>query len=88
MAEVAKGAGIDVEKVKKRAHQLHESNPMLGHRGCRLGISYPEILKCRPAPFSRPSALKSPGKGKLVLPEIMIPLIATKKELDVLKGNG
>ena len=59
MKEVAKAAGIDVEKVKRRAGMLHESNPMLGHRGCRLGISYPEIYemqvraifqrRCRPS---------------------------------------
>ena len=84
MREVAKGAGIDIEKVKKRAHQLHESNPMLGHRGCRLGISYPEIYEMQTrAIFTAVAELTQ--QGKLVLPEIMIPLIATKKEFDILK---
>lgn len=84
MQEVAKSAGINVEKVKKRAHQLHESNPMLGHRGCRLGISYPEIYEMQVrAIFAAVADLQKQGKS--VLPEIMIPLVATKKELDILK---
>jgi pyruvate, orthophosphate dikinase len=84
MASVAKGAGIDVDKVKRRARQLHESNPMLGHRGCRLGISYPEIyeMQIRAIFTAAAEVLK---QGKMVFPEIMIPLIATKKELDILK---
>jgi len=84
MAEVAKGAGIPVEKVKRRAHQLHEANPMLGHRGCRLGISYPEIYEMQArAIFTAVADLIRQGKS--VTPEIMIPLIATKKEFDILK---
>ncbi len=84
IAEVAKGAGIDAEKVKKRAHQLHEANPMLGHRGCRLGISYPEIYEMQArAIFTAVADLHKLGKS--ILPEIMIPLVATKKELDILK---
>jgi pyruvate,orthophosphate dikinase len=84
MNDVARGAGIDVEKVKKRAQQLHESNPMLGHRGCRLGISYPEIYEMQArAIFTAVAEITR--QGKTVLPEIMIPLIATKKELDTLK---
>jgi pyruvate,orthophosphate dikinase len=84
MAEVARGAGIDVEQVKRRARQLHESNPMLGHRGCRLGISYPEIYEMQArAIFTAAADVQKQGKS--VLPEIMIPLIATKKELDILK---
>ncbi len=84
MAEVAKGAGIEVEKVKKRAQHLHESNPMLGHRGCRLGISYPEIYEMQArAIFTAVADLAKQGKS--VTPEIMIPLIATKKEFEILK---
>jgi len=84
MAEVAKGAGSTVEKIKKRAQQLHEANPMLGHRGCRLGISYPEIYEMQArAIFTAVADITK--AGKTVLPEIMIPLIATKKEFEILK---
>lgn len=84
MADVAKGAGIDVAKVEKRALMLHESNPMLGHRGCRLGISYPEIYEMQ-AKAIFGAVVEMNKRGKKVIPEVMIPLIATKKELDVLK---
>jgi len=84
MMDVAKAAGIDVEIVKRRAASLHESNPMLGHRGCRLGISYPEIYEMQVhAIFGAVAEMKK--KGIPVSPEVMIPLIATKKELDVLE---
>jgi pyruvate,orthophosphate dikinase len=81
MAEVAKAAGKDVAAVKAKASQLHEANPMLGHRGCRLGITYPEIyeMQCR-AIFEAVAEVKM--KGETVLPEVMLPLIATKAEFD------
>jgi pyruvate,orthophosphate dikinase len=84
MKEVAKAAGVDLETVQQRAQQLHESNPMLGHRGCRLGVTYPEIyeMQCR-AIFEAVAEVKTNGKS--VLPEVMIPLIATKAEFDRLK---
>ena len=84
MKEVAKAAGVDLETVQQRAQQLHESNPMLGHRGCRLGVTYPEIyeMQCR-AIFE--AVAEVTAKGKPVLPEVMIPLIATKAEFDRLK---
>jgi len=84
MAEVAKAAGTTVEKVAKRSSQLHESNPMLGHRGCRLGISYPEIYEMQARAIFT-AAIEIQKSGKAVTPEIMIPLVATKKELDILK---
>jgi pyruvate,orthophosphate dikinase len=84
MAEVAKVAGIDVAKVKMRAQALHESNPMLGHRGCRLGITFPEIYEMQArAIFEAASEVQK--SGMTVLPEIMVPLIITKKEFVVLK---
>lgn len=84
MEDVAKGAGVDVAFVERRAAMLHESNPMLGHRGCRLGISYPEIYEMQArAIFGAVIAMKK--QGKTVLPEVMIPLVALKKELDVLE---
>ncbi|MDD3181920.1 MAG: pyruvate, phosphate dikinase [Alphaproteobacteria bacterium] len=84
MEAVAKGAGVSVEQVERRAAMLHESNPMLGHRGCRLGISYPEIYEMQArAIFGAVIAMKK--QGKTVLPEVMIPLVALKKELDILE---
>ena len=84
MAEVAKAAGKTVADVKAKAAQLHESNPMLGHRGCRLGVTYPEIyeMQCR-AIFEAVAEVKM--KGETVLPEVMLPLIAVKAEFDRLK---
>jgi len=84
MAEVAKASGKTVEDVKAKAAQLHEANPMLGHRGCRLGITYPEIyeMQCR-AIFEAVVDVKK--KGETVLPEVMIPLVALKIEFDRLK---
>lgn len=83
MNAVAQASGIDVAKVKRRASALHESNPMLGHRGCRLGITYPEIYEMQArAIFGAVIAMKK--KGKAVQPEVMIPLVAIKKELDKL----
>ncbi len=85
MADVAKAAGTTVEKVQKRAHQLHESNPMLGHRGCRLGISYPEIYEMQVRAIFMATVIVHQD-GNKVVPEIMIPLVAMKKELDILKA--
>ncbi|MDR3450830.1 MAG: pyruvate, phosphate dikinase [Alphaproteobacteria bacterium] len=82
---VAKAAGVSADKVRKRISALHESNPMLGHRGCRLGISYPEIYEMQVRAIFA-AAADMAKQGKKVIPEIMIPLIATKKELDILKA--
>jgi pyruvate,orthophosphate dikinase len=82
---VAKAAGTDAETVKKRSSQLHESNPMLGHRGCRLGISYPEIYEMQArAIFAAAADMQK--QGKPLVPEVMIPLVATKKEFEILKA--
>jgi pyruvate,orthophosphate dikinase len=84
MQEVADSAGIPLDYVKHRAAQLHESNPMLGHRGCRLGITYPEIYAMQArAVFQAASTVVREGKS--VIPEIMIPLVMTDKELSVLR---
>ena len=84
MQEVADASHLTLEAVKYRASQLHEANPMLGHRGCRLGVTYPEIyaMQCH-ALFQ--AAAEVQKEGKKVLPEIMIPLIMTKKELQLMK---
>jgi pyruvate, orthophosphate dikinase len=84
MAEVAKAAGKTVDDVKAKASQLHEANPMLGHRGCRLGVTYPEIYEMQArAIFQAVADVKM--KGETVLPEVMIPLVSVKSEFDRLK---
>ncbi len=80
-AEVAEAAGVDVEVLKRRAADLFEFNPMLGHRGCRLGVTYPEIYEMQArAIFEAACALETAP-----VPEIMIPLVATKRELELMK---
>ncbi|MCW5700773.1 MAG: pyruvate, phosphate dikinase, partial [Rhodospirillales bacterium] len=85
MEEVAKAAGTDVATVKARAAQLHESNPMLGHRGCRLGITYPEIYEMQARAIFE-AAAEVLMAGETIYPEVMLPLIATKAEFDRLKA--
>ncbi|MGI8436278.1 MAG: putative PEP-binding protein, partial [Chthoniobacterales bacterium] len=81
-AELAKKIGVTAEKVAHRVAQLHEFNPMLGHRGCRLGIAYPEITEMQArAVFEAAAAVAK--KGIKVKPEVMIPLVGFKKELDL-----
>ena len=86
MEALAKDLGVEPREVEARANKLHESNPMLGHRGVRLGISFPEIYEMQArAIFEAVAEVQKKG-GKPVIPEIMIPLIATKKELDLMKA--
>ena len=81
-AELATKIGVTAEQVAQRVAQLHEFNPMLGHRGCRLGIAYPEITEMQArAVFEAAAAVAK--KGTKVTPEIMIPLVGFKKELDL-----
>jgi pyruvate, orthophosphate dikinase len=82
--EVAKQLGVPVEKVRLRVAQLHESNPMLGLRGCRLAIKFPEIADMQVRAIID-AAIAVKKKGKEVLPEIMIPLVGTVEELSFLK---
>ena len=86
IAEVAAAAGVSAEAVRRRAHELVEVNPMLGHRGCRLGITYPEIYEMQARAIFEAAARVVAEDGKPVLPEVMIPLIATKAEFDILKA--
>ncbi|MEI8218231.1 MAG: putative PEP-binding protein, partial [Elusimicrobiota bacterium] len=80
--DLATKLGIPVEKVTKRVHELHEFNPMLGFRGCRLGIGYPEISEMQARAVFQ-AAAKVQKEGTKVKPEIMIPLVGFKKELDL-----
>ncbi len=82
--ELAKDLGISVEIVARRVEQLHEANPMLGHRGCRLAITYPEILEMQVRAIIEAAIECQRGRVK-VLPEIMIPLVLDRKELFILE---
>ena len=83
--QVAAASGMDAEQLKARAHKLQEFNPMLGHRGCRLGVSYPEIYEMQVRAVIEAACNIAEKTGETVTPEIMIPLIATKEELALLK---
>ncbi len=84
--EVANEVKLSVKEIETRINELHEQNPMLGHRGCRLGISFPEIyeMQCR-AIFEALSELKN-KKIKSAFPEIMIPLVSTEAEIEIMKN--
>jgi len=83
--EIAKVTGKDIGLIRHRAATLHETNPMLGHRGCRLGITYPEIYEMQArAVFEAMVEIEREG-GEPIIAEIMIPLVSMKKELDQLK---
>ncbi|MBL7016025.1 MAG: pyruvate, phosphate dikinase [Kiritimatiellales bacterium] len=84
--EMAKRLGVPAKKVADRVKQLHEFNPMLGHRGCRLSVTYPELCVMQTTAIIAAACKVSKAKKKIkVLPEIMIPLIGTKAELDFLE---
>jgi pyruvate,orthophosphate dikinase len=87
IAEVSKASGVSVEKLKARAAALHESNPMLGHRGCRLGITYPEIYEMQARAILEAAANVMAAGGKPVQLEIMVPLVGYKAELDRLAAR-
>ncbi len=84
---LAKSLELTSQDVKTKMHTLHESNPMLGHRGCRLGITYPEIYKMQVEAIME-AACDLTKAGKTVLPEIMIPLIGTVEELQILRDEA
>jgi pyruvate,orthophosphate dikinase len=81
---LARSLGVTPDQIRNRVEQLHESNPMLGHRGDRLAITYPEILEMQVRAIIE-AACEVKKEGIKVLPEIMVPLVGTKKELDYLR---
>ena len=83
--ELAEATGVDIEKLRRRAGELHEFNPMLGHRGCRLGITYPEIYEMQARAIFDAACQVAKESGEAPVPEIMIPLVATRRELELLK---
>ena len=87
LAEVAEALGEDLEVVRRRGEELQEANPMLGHRGCRLGISYPEIYEMQARAIFEGALAAGEGGAELPVPEIMIPLVATKRELEITRAQ-
>ncbi|ACT58819.1 pyruvate, phosphate dikinase [Hirschia baltica] len=87
MAEVAKGSGVSIEMLTHRASELHESNPMLGHRGCRLGVTYPEIYEMQARAIFEAAVNVAKETGIAPVPEVMIPLVATKAEVALMKAR-
>ena len=85
MQELADKMGKTLAEVKNRANSLHEMNPMLGHRGCRLPITYPEICEMQTRAILE-AALECRDEGVKVTPEIEVPLVGSKKELDIVKN--
>jgi pyruvate, orthophosphate dikinase len=85
MAQLVGTTGKDIGAIRHRAQALHEANPMLGHRGCRLAITGPEIYEMQARAIFEAASAVMKETGDTVEPEIMIPLVATKKELDILK---
>jgi pyruvate, orthophosphate dikinase len=87
MEEVAEALGVDMATIRRRGAELAEANPMLGHRGCRLGISYPEIYEMQARAIFEGAIAVAKETGRAPVPEIMIPLIATKKELEITRAQ-
>jgi pyruvate,orthophosphate dikinase len=87
IAEVADAMGADPKKLADRAQQLHEFNPMLGFRGCRIAIAYPEIAEMQARAIFEAAVEAGKRTGAPVVPEVMVPLIATKAEFDIVKAR-
>ncbi len=87
IAEVAAAMGADPRKLADRARELSEFNPMLGFRGCRIAIAYPEVAEMQARAIFEAAVEAAKRTGKPVVPEVMVPLIATKAELDLVKAR-
>lgn len=86
IAEVAEAMGMEPQFLRQRVDALHEFNPMLGHRGCRLAISYPEIAEMQARAIFEAAVTAARETGAAVVPEIMVPLVGLRSELDYVKG--
>ncbi|MGB3795864.1 MAG: pyruvate, phosphate dikinase [Alteraurantiacibacter sp.] len=83
--ELSDSLNVSMDHLKRRANELHEFNPMLGHRGCRLGITFPEIYEMQARAIFEAACDVTAEGGEPVVPEVMIPLVATRKELQILR---
>ena len=84
--DLSVAVGVGVDRLRRRAGELYEFNPMLGHRGCRLGITFPEIYEMQARAIFEAACDVAEASGEAVVPEVMIPLVATRKELEILKA--
>ncbi|WP_298169120.1 pyruvate, phosphate dikinase [Novosphingobium sp.] len=84
--ELSEATGLGVDHLKRRAGELHEFNPMLGHRGCRLGITFPEIYEMQARAIFEAACDVAEKSGEAPVPEVMIPLVATRRELLILRA--
>ncbi len=84
-AELSETIGVGIDHLKRRAAELHEFNPMLGHRGCRLGITFPEIYEMQARAIFEAACDVAALGGEAPVPEVMVPLVATRRELEILK---
>ena len=87
LADVAKALGTGIDAMRRRAAELAEANPMLGHRGCRLGVTYPEIYEMQARAIFEGALAVAKETGKAPMPEIMIPLVGVKKELEITRAQ-
>jgi pyruvate,orthophosphate dikinase len=87
IAEVATALGVNADSLRNRVAELHEFNPMLGHRGVRLAVSYPEIAEMQARAIFEAVAEVARRTGKPPIPEVMVPLVATKSELDIVRDR-
>ncbi len=87
LAEVAEALGTDVDAMRRRTAELAEANPMLGHRGCRLGISFPEIYEMQAQAIFEGALAVAEETGSAPVPEIMIPLVGARKELEITRAQ-
>lgn len=87
IAEVAAAMGVSADKLRERAMELAEFNPMLGHRGCRLLVSYPEIAEMQARAIFEAAVEAGKRTGAPVVPEVMVPLVGLKAELDLVRGR-
>lgn len=87
IAEVAYAMGMEPSALRQRVDALHEFNPMLGHRGCRLAISYPEIVEMQARAIFEAAVAAAKETGAAVVPEIMVPLVGLRSELDYVKAK-
>ena len=84
--ELAEVTGYGVDHLRRRADELHEFNPMLGHRGCRLGITYPEIYEMQARAIFEAACEVADASGEAPVPEVMIPLVGTRREVELMKA--
>ncbi|WP_072563833.1 pyruvate, phosphate dikinase [Granulibacter bethesdensis] len=87
LAEVGVALGVDLDTIRRRAAELAEANPMLGHRGCRLGISFPEIYEMQARAIFEGALAIAEETGNAPVPEVMVPLVGIKREIEIVRAQ-